>query len=155
MKFFSLLILAGLLFTACNNNADQPEADGDTTDLAPPVYSWQASLNDSTGKLEMKKNGEADVDFKNNDAIIAYINVQYPKVQLKLTKISNDTCYLEIPDATYLTQQMGSTGPAIYLATVVYNLTEFLPGIRYVNLDFEEGDHATPGTFSRESFKDE
>jgi hypothetical protein len=49
---------------------------------------------------------------------------------------------------------MGSTGPTMFLSSAVYNLTE-IPGIRYVNFDFEEGDHASPGTFSRESFKDE
>jgi spore germination protein GerM len=76
------------------------------------------------------------------------------KVRLVFIKSSGDTAYLKIPDATYLTQQMGSTGPRLFLSGLVYTLTS-LPGINYVNLDFEEGDHAAPGTYSRESFKDE
>jgi len=75
-------------------------------------------------------------------------------VQLAFVKTSGDTVYLKIPDPMYLTQQMGSSGPTIYLAQAVYSLTE-VPGIKYVNLDFEEGDHASPGTFNRDSFKDE
>ena len=154
MKFFSLLILASLLVTACNNGADQPEADGDTADLAPLVYSWQASLNDSTGKLEVKKSDTVGPDSLSVPAVISYLNKTNTNVQLTFVKTSGDTVYLKIPEPMYLTQQMGSSGPTIYLAQTVYNLTE-IPGIKYVNLDFEEGDHASPGTFSRESFKDE
>ena len=154
MKYFSLLILASLLFIACNNSADKPEDDGDTTDLNPPVYSWQASLNDSTGKLEVKKSDAVGPDSLSVPAVITYLNKTNINVQLAFVKNSGDTVYLKIPDAMYLTQQMGSSGPTIYLAQAVYNLTE-VPGIKYVNLDFDEGDHASPGTFNRESFKDE
>jgi hypothetical protein len=154
MKFFPILTLAGVLFTACNNKADQPVADGDTANLAPLIYSWQASLNDSSGKLEVKKSDAVGPDSLSVPAVITYLNTANTNVQLTFVKTSGDTVYLKIPDPMYLTQQMGSTGPTIYLAQAVYNLTE-IPGIKYVNLDFEEGDHASPGTFSRESFKDE
>ncbi len=154
MKLFTILILFCFLFTACNNKADQPVADGDTANLAPLVYSWQASLNDSSGKLEVKKSDAIGPDSLSIPAVIAYLNTTNTNVQLTFVKTSGDTVYLKIPDAMYLTQQMGSSGPTIYLAQAVYNLTE-VPGIRYVNLDFDEGDHASPGTFDRESFKDE
>ena len=154
MKFSPVLVLATILFTACNNKADQPIADGDTTDIAPPVYSWQASLNDSSGKLEVKKSDAVGPDSLSVPAVITYLNKANTNVQLTFVKTSGDTVYLKIPDPMHLTQQMGSTGPTIYLAQAVYSLTE-IPGIKYVNLDFEEGDHASPGTFNRESFKDE
>jgi hypothetical protein len=154
MKYFSILIISSFLFTACNNKADQPEADGDTADLAPPLFSWQASLNDSTGKLEVNKSDAVGPDSLSVPAVITYLNTTNSNVQLTFVKTSGDTVYLKIPDPMYLTQQMGSSGPTIYLAQAVYNLTE-IPGIKYVNLDFEEGDHASPGTFSRDSFKDE
>lgn len=154
MKLFPILVLTSLLFTACNNSADQPEDDGDTANLAPPVYSWQASLNDSTGKLEVKKSDAVGPDSLSVPAVITYLNAANTNVQLTFVKTSSDTVYLKIPDPMYLTQQMGSSGPTIYLAQAVYNLTE-IPGIKYVNLDFEEGDHASPGTFSRESFNNE
>jgi len=154
MKFFPVLFLAGILCISCNNNANQPEDDGDTTDLNPPVYTWQATLNDSTGKLEVKKSDTVGPDTLSVPAVIAYLNKTNTNVQLAFVKTSGDTVYLKIPDPMYLTQQMGSSGPTIYLAQAVYSLTE-VPGIKYVNLDFEEGDHASPGTFNRDSFKDE
>jgi len=154
MKFFFSLIVTSLLFTACNNKADQPVDDGDTANLAPLVYSWQASLNDSSGKLEVKKSDSIGPDSLSVPAVIAYLNATNTNVQLAFVKTSGDTVYLKIPDAMYLTQQMGSSGSTIYLALAVYNLTE-VAGIRYVNLDFDEGDHASPGTFNRESYKNE
>ena len=49
---------------------------------------------------------------------------------------------------------MGSTGPELYFAEAVYNLTE-IPGIRFINFSLTEGDHAGPDTYSRDSFKPE
>ncbi len=154
MKIFSYLFFIGLLAVGCNNKADQPGTDDDTVDMAPPLSSWQATLNDSSGRLEMKRVETAGPDTLSAAAVISYLNTTNSNIQLALVKTSGDTVYLKIPDAMYLTQQMGSTGPTIYLAQVMYNLTE-IPGIKYVTLDSEEGDHAAPGTFNRDSFKDE
>lgn len=117
-------------------------------------YSWQARLNDSSGRLEMVKTELGGPDSLSPDAVVRYINTTNSNVQFELVKTSNDTVYVKIKDATYLTQQMGSTGTTMYLAQVIYNLTE-IPGIRYATLDFVEGDHAAPGTYSRESFANE
>lgn len=152
MKTLSLLVSMILLFSACGNNkADQPAREEYSAKMS---YSWQATLNDSTGRLEMKKQETAGPDSLSPQAMIDFINTMNTSIQLGFVHTSNDTVYIKIPEATYLTQQMGSTGSMIYLAQVVYNLTE-IPGTRYVNLDFEEGDHAAPGTFSRESFNDQ
>ncbi|MBK7561487.1 MAG: hypothetical protein IPP43_11655 [Chitinophagaceae bacterium] len=139
---------------ACNNKADQPPVEDDSTNLAGTSYSWQARLNDSSGRLEMTKMEIGGPDSLNPGSVVRYINTSNNNVQFELVKTSNDTVYVKIKDATYLTQQMGSTGTTMYLAQAIYNLTE-IPGIRYVNLDFEEGDHAAPGTYSRESFANE
>lgn len=154
MKYVIALLFISLLFANCNNKADQPGSDADTTNTMRLVYSWQSTLNDSTGRLEMKRVEAAGPDSLSPAAVVTYLNTLNSNVQLALVKTSNDTVYLNIPDAMYLTQQMGSTGPTMYLANVVYNLTE-IPGIQYVTLEFEEGDHASPGTLKRESFKDE
>lgn len=144
-------LLSFFLLFACNNNkADQPGVEDDTT----TSYSWQARLNDSSGRLEMIKTEPGVPDSLNPDAVVRYINTTNSNVQFELVKTSNDTVYVKIKDATFLTQQMGSTGTTMYLAQVIYNLTE-IPGIRYATLDFVEGDHAAPGTYSRESFVNE
>lgn len=153
MKNILLIISASYLLTACNNNADKEGTDTSKTEVIKK-YSWEAMLNDSTSKLEMKKMENKGPDTLNAPAVLTFLNGKNATVKLEFVKISADTVYLSIPAATYLTQQMGSTGPTIYFANVVFNLTE-IPGIKYVNFDFEEGDHASPATYSRESFKDE
>jgi len=160
MKNILLTSLLSLFLLACNNKADQPATDEDTATAVPDHYIWQSTLNDSTGKLELMVMEPVPADSLQPNLVVDRINKTnaetnfMAKVQLVFLKTSGDTIYLEIPDATYLTQQMGSTGPRLFLSGVVYTLTG-LTGINYVNLDFEEGDHAGPGTYSRESFKDE
>jgi len=145
---FSFIIL---LLGACNNKADEPGTDDDTLNTQES-FLWQSSLNDSTGKIDMIKVPGSDT--LSLQSVIDFLNKDNPNIRLELVKVSNDSIYLKIPNATYLTQQMGSTGPTLYLSEVIYNLTE-ISGIKYVTLDFEEGDHASPGTFNRESFKEE
>lgn len=154
MKTIYVLLCFSIITASCgNNNADQPGSDADTI-TAENSFSWEAALNDSSGRLEMRKVETTGLDSLTVPLVINFINTGNPNIKLELVKTSGDTLYLKIADATFLTQRMGSTGPTMYLATAVYNLTE-IPGIRYVNFDFEEGDHAQPDTFSRENFKNE
>lgn len=154
MKNYIFILLACSSFVACNNKADQPDAEEDSTTISAYTYSWQATLNDSTGKLELTKQEMIGPDSLSPQAVVDFLNNINPNILLTLIKTSSDTIFIKIPEATYLTQQMGSTGPTMYFASAVYNLTE-IPGIRFANFDFEEGDHAQPGTFTRESFKEE
>lgn len=151
MKNYLLLLSLAITIASCGSNKSDQQAEEGTDTLAA-VYSWKASLNDSSGRLEVNKNELGGPDTLSADALISYLNARNPNVQLKFIKVSGDTLYVTIPDAHYLTQQMGSTGPQLYFAESVYNLTE-LPGIKYVNFDLEEGDHAGPGTLNRDSFK--
>ncbi len=150
VRYAPLLLITLFFLCACGNNkANQPISENDT---AETFYYWESTLNDSTGNLEMKK--IETTDSLSVPSILDYINKDNPRLRLEWVKTSNDTVYIKIKDATVLTQQMGSTGATEYMAAVVYNLTE-LRGMKYVNFDFQEGDHAAPGTFSRESFKNE
>lgn len=135
-----------IVFSSCGSNKkEEPEIP------VAETYLWEAGLNDSTGVLEMKKIISPAVDSLSVASVTNYINEEDSNIKLEYVKTSGDTIFLTIPDAEYLTQRMGSSGPTVYLAGVVYNFTE-IPGIKYVSLDFEEGDHAQPGTYSRESF---
>lgn len=146
---FALPVLA-LLLACGNNSADDPESREDTV---VALNSWEATLSDS-GKLEVRRSEQPGPDSLSAEAVTNFLNKRYPNVQLQFVKTSGDTIYMAIPEATYLTQQMGSSGPQIYFADVVYNLTE-ISGIRYVNFNFEEGDHASPAVLRRESFKED
>ena len=153
MKKLFYLAAATFLIASCGNNKSDDETNEDV-EITEQTFVWQSNMDDSTGKLKMSKDKPIGNDSLTTETIIAYLNSANPQVQLEFIKTSNDTIYLRIPSANYLTQQMGSTGPMMYFAAAVYNLTE-LPGITHVNFDFEEGDHASPSVLNRESFKDE
>jgi hypothetical protein len=150
MKKYLISMSACFLFVCCNNNSDEPEEKQDTAAVA---YSWEVSMNDS-GRLIIYKIEEDGPDTLTVESVTGFVNKKYPNVQMQFVKLSGDTLYMYIPQPTYLTQQMGSTGPQVYFADAVYNLTE-ISGIRYVNFDFEEGDHASPAVLNRESFKED
>ncbi len=143
--------LVSLLYACGSNKTDQPEITNDSTDIA---YSWEATLNDSTGRLEVIKREGLTFDSLSVQSVIDFLNSKNQFVQIQYSKTSGDTLFVKIPEATYLTQQMGSSGPTVFFAEAVYNLTE-IPGIRFVSFVFEEGDHASPGVFDRNTFKDQ
>lgn len=112
-------------------------------------YAWEIDYEAGT----KHRNPELKGDSLSADSIIGWLNSTHPNVQLHKSGMNNDTIILEIPDSEYLTQRMGSTGPSEYLAKVVINLTA-VAGINFVRLNFEEGDHASPGVWSKKEFRD-
>lgn len=157
----TIAILCLLAFFAnCNNKkeANKPvikdtmapvELKSSEKVLADAHYFWAADVG--PGGLVMVKIRPAAADSLTAVNIIAMMNNQYPEIQLHLSKISNDTVFVNIPKSNYLTRQMGTTGSEAYLAEATYNLTE-IKDINFVDYKFKEGDHAQPGTFSRTDF---
>lgn len=148
-KIFLFIITATFLFSCKSKDAEQPTSNDDS--LNAPFY-WQAFLDDSTGKIDFRKIPAND--SLSTKSIIDFLNAGNTNIKLEFVKTANDTVFLKIADAMFLTQQMGSTGPTMYLSEVVYNMTQ-VPGIKEVNFDFEEGDHASPGTYNRNTFDKE
>lgn len=141
-----------LLLASCGSNqTNEPETN---IDELTEQQSWQASLDDSSGNIIMNRSGAPLPDTLSVDAVTRLLNSRYPNIQLQVLRQSGDTLYVQIPEATYLTQQMGSTGPELYFGEAVYNLTE-ITGIRFINFALAEGDHAGPDTYNRDSFKPE
>ena len=149
MKRYSFLIFIPILLAACGNNKDDEKATGEDTALRR--YSWEAT---DTGTIVLIKKQGTGPGTLSPEGVVTFLNTNFPQVQLVIVKTSGDTLFLKIPEPTYLTQQMGSSGPSVYFAEAVYNLTE-IPGIHYVSFDFEEGDHASPAVFNRESINDQ
>ncbi len=152
MKTGFLLYGILLLLVSCGSNQTE-ESDVNNNNLSEQ-QSWQASLDDSSGNIVLNRNGAPLPDTLSIETIRAFLNSRYPNIQLQVLRQSGDTLYVQIPEATYLTQQMGSTGPEMYFGEAVYNLTE-IPGIRFINFALAEGDHAGPDTYNRDSFKPE
>lgn len=75
----------------------------------------------------------------------------YPP-KLKLVKISADTVYLTVINDWTLTQSMGTTGAEDYIVKSGILLLE-IEGVNYVDYNFNMGDHAYPGTFSKAGYE--
>lgn len=157
------LLVAILAFSSCLSDSDRPPgttpptADRDTTIMEPngrtasSQLPWSVDINPETQLSEMRRSGSLKSQDLTPADIVSAINLKYPDIQLVWIKSEGSTAYVEIPDATFLTQRSGSEGAQVYLAEVTYSFTE-LKGIEKVNFNFAEGDHAVPGTYKREDF---
>ncbi len=161
MRFTTLLLLAGItIFFSCKNDSSPKDTEEDTlageeTIILTPEERplWVADYDTAKHEFYLKQQRQVNADTLKAENLLADINAAWPEIRLAFKKISRDTLYITIPESEFLTQRMGSSGSTAYIAGVTYTLTE-LKGIRYVNYDFEEGEHFTPGTYSRDDFKD-
>ena len=146
------LLAFAIFLVACNSADNEPDEvieEAATPLSAEEIYAWSVDMDSQL----VRKNPDLPENYYQADSIIKGLNSQYPEIQLQKIRQSNDTLYTRIPNAEHLTQRMGSSGPEMYFATVYFNLTA-VPGIRYVNVDMEEGDHAGPGVYGPNNFKD-
>ena len=159
---FSLLLLTfPLVFLNCQNQTnEEKKTEGNQTnenekrplaDTKTLTLPFIAVVNDKTDKIEIQENPQKSTVPLNKEELAEALNIKYPEIHLEVNKISSDTLLVNIPNATYLTQQAGTTGALTYLAEATFAFTE-LPKIKVVTFSFKEGDHATPGSYSRSSF---
>ena len=90
-------------------------------------------------------------DQASPDILLTDLNRMLDKSKLPhvyLIKIEENVAYVRIDQESQLTQTMGTTGATGYIQAVTYTLSS-LPGIHYVDFDFDAGDHAIPGRYSR------
>lgn len=168
MKTLSLLpslfaaAIAAITLISCQNesrNNTDPRGTASNElaeDLETPLPSlpYLVVFDEVSEQLYVEKDPDFDRATLSVDALTQALVSNYPEIPLTVDRVSGDTLYAQIVDAQYLTQQMGSTGAQTYLLEVTYAYTE-LPNIQAVNFAFQEGDHATPGTYTRERFKKE
>ena len=128
-------------------------------------YTWYTAIGTKDGDLLIR--GTKIDKIKNNiNKLIQALNkskkdpetFRTPKdkettnpPKLKLKDIKDQVVNIEVINAEYLTQQMGSAGAEEFLAMTTFTLTEY-DNIKSVNFIFEAGDHAVPGLYSRNYF---
>lgn len=134
---------------------DQPDAvepfDSSKTIVNVPSL-WKVEFGEKNQQEKLKKPEGNELTSLAPAQLVDALNQTYPDIHLDFKNISHDTAYVAIPESDRLTSQIGSTGAYNYMATAVYNLTE-LKDVKFVNFSFSEGDHAAPGTYSRDDFK--
>jgi hypothetical protein len=152
--YFGLLVS---ILAACQNRTDEntETAKSDSIKKADAaktlVLPYSADYNEQTQKLELKQSSEGDPSKLSVADMIDAINIKYPEIKLQMVRTGHDTIYVKINDAAYLSENLGSAGSQAYLAEATYALTE-IAGIKVVNFAFTEGDHASPGSYTRKSF---
>lgn len=170
MKSALLLISSSviLFLLSCNSGAEKSNESDSTDEIADTVYDNSISAADDSilyvknksllwnidedSGYKLQKPKVTGIDTMTVQHIISLLNNNYDSIHLDYIKTSHDTVYVHIPNSEMLTERIGSTGAQMYMASTTYSLTE-LKGIKYVNYDFEEGDHASPGVYNRETFK--
>jgi hypothetical protein len=158
-ELFFTLVITILMIVSCRTDSTKvtdENADAKSEALADLgktlVVPWSVELNDSTQMMEIRKNPDADMTNLGPTDIIDAINYKYPQIRLEWVKQEGTKAFVKIEDASYLTSESGTEGANAYMAEVTFSLTE-LQGINEVNFDFAEGDHARPGAYTREDFK--
>jgi hypothetical protein len=166
-KFICTLLIV-VVFYGCNSNDDkkaevtEEEVVTDTSSsVSASSDSMQTIVNRSIiwtvdqqnpGKEKLKKPEAAMPDSVSSVQLIEALNNNFPEIHLDFLKISHDTMYVDIPDSKRLSRELGNTGAENYMASATYTLTE-LKNVKFVNFKFTPGEHAEPGTYSRDDFK--
>jgi hypothetical protein len=156
LQLFWFVVLFNSSCTSDNSKTSEKQNAEESTALADLgktlVVPWTVELNDSTHMMEITRNPEASmVNLTPNDMVDA-INLKYPQIKLESVKQDGKRIYLKIENSYFLTRESGTEGASAYLAEVTFSFTEF-KGIEEVEFVFQEGDHARPGVYTRENFK--
>ena len=154
---FILFILIGLLFSCKGGGSKTGDMQNDSLQAEEKISPeskliWITDYDTLSGEFFLKQQRTINADSLTAERVIASINAAWEDIVIVFNKLSNDTLYVSIPESEFLTQRMGSAGAEGYLASTTYNLTE-VKGIKFVNYNFEEGDHLSPGVYSREDFE--
>ena len=154
---FWFILLVSLLNFSCGEQ-DKRDKAGRTIDDTPTD---SLIIQDNTSILPLwEYDAEADTMIKHDipknisvQMVVDEFNTRYDDfVHIDFFRQSQDTVYVKINDASYLTQRMRTTGAQAYLAELTYSMTE-VPTVKYVNFDFQEGDHASPGVYQKIDFE--
>jgi hypothetical protein len=166
MKLLHIIIFLAILLSSCKNEKTKNTAGGEPVNdkiTEAPINSedteYPYNLH-SIWAFDYMKDTVIQIHRVNRDTLspellVNLLNLDFSdKVHCEFVKIHNDTAFVRIPDSEYLTQRMGTTGAYEYMIAATFTITE-LDEIEFVNFDFEYGDHAVPGTYTRRQFIDE
>ena len=160
MKKFLYLAFIVFFISSCTqdvketNETNKMEPVSAMEDAKPAEIAdvpWMAVVDSATQQITMQQSDLVKTENLSPENIIIALASKYPELKIVLKQQQGDTIFVEIPNASYLTQSIGNMGAKIFMAEGVYSFTQ-IPGNQFVNFSFKEGDHASPGTFSRINF---
>ncbi|WP_134088410.1 hypothetical protein [Olivibacter sp. XZL3] len=161
IKRIAFILFTSVAILACRNEEGNKEeqratrttdTDKDLSETSKTLtLPFIAVVDSTTTRVELQENPQKSKIPLNKEELAEALNIKYPEIKLEIGKTSHDTLSVSIQNATFLTQQMGTTGALTYLAEATYAFTD-LANINVVNFLFKEGDHAMPGPYTRKSF---
>lgn len=144
------------LVISCNNEASTDKNKGNETATPPQQWFetdtllvWDCSADERSRKKIFEPRDSVTVP----QALINGINKTYAEVKLSFDHISDDTLYVAIPKAEWLTDRAGNAGAEQYLTFAALNLLE-TKGINHVDFIFASGAHARAATWTDLDFTD-
>ena len=155
MSRYLLTLCLVALVVACNNEASN---ETKAAANAEPPQQWFVTdtviVWDCSAETKVKKKIDGYKDSVTvPQAFVNGINKTYNEIKLEFDRMSSDTVFIKIPDATWLTDRAGNSGAEQYLSFAALNLLE-TKGMHYVHFEFTAGAHARPATWSRKDFSD-
>ncbi|MFT3846170.1 MAG: hypothetical protein QM725_14030 [Lacibacter sp.] len=155
IRYFTTLFFLAVLIS-CNNDAATGEKtnENDTVQAqrwfdTDTLLVWDCSAADRTRTKIFAPADSVNVP----QALINGVNKTYAEVKLSFDHLSDDTLYVTIPKANWLTNQAGNSGAEQYLAFAALNLLE-TKGVNHISFLFEGGAHARPSTYTDLDFDD-
>ena len=141
-----IIILLIFPFFSCSN--DDKGISNTEYAIRDTILAWDTNADSMIMKRDLAVPDSAITVRR----IINGLNEKYPEVHIEVIKQSGDTIYIEVPDAEYLGNQMGSAGSSAWFADAVINLTS-VTGINYVSFKMDMYSHASGGVISQEEYK--
>lgn len=143
---FAVIIFLIFPFFSCDN--DDKEISETEYAVSDTILAWDTNAD----SMIMKRDHTVPDSAITINRIINGLNEKYPEVHIDVIKQSGDTIYIDVPDAEYLGNQMGSAGSSAWFADAVINLTS-VPGINYVSFKMDMYSHASSGVIGKEEYK--
>src|SRR5690606_3905092 len=94
---------------------------GTSSICVPTEASWEYEYDTVTLDFKPVKVREVPADSLTAEGIETMINHTWPNVQGRYIETFGDTVYLEIPESTVLTQQMGTAGAEQFMVSTTYS----------------------------------
>lgn len=146
----TLLLLTGCSDEPGASNAGQGDQPAESFE---PIGLWEPNANADGVQFATELPG-ADVYEIANGLNLSWAGPDFddkPKTLMVIKKVEGGVAYVVLHGPCYFSYQMGSAGAHGFMASLVYSLTS-VPGIDAVDLDFAEGDHASPGRYTRSDY---
>ncbi|HEY3369235.1 MAG TPA: hypothetical protein VGK10_00225 [Prolixibacteraceae bacterium] len=116
-------------------------------------YYWHIAEDTILNKEYLIKGALLDSIAHSSAELIGVLNKRDAKCKIEYLGQMGDTIHIRILNDEVLTEQMGSTGSFCHLGETVFTLTE-IDSIKFVQIDMEQGSHASPGVYTRAGFKE-